>query len=171
MVGVTDFEAKPIGTGAPLSMSATGHSEVPADLTPWSHVQAVHALLIQVTWSIDHADWLQLAACLHPQAQFVRPDGRPLQGREAIVDAYAQRDPNRFTRHVLSNVHLQWASADQVSAHSTVTLWSGHHSDAVTASGRPASSPLKLGEHRDRLTLADGRWLLLSRESEFVLYQ
>ena len=171
MVGFAHLEAPSVGFGARLNMTASLVPEVPEEVTRWSHEQALHALLVRVTWSIDNGDWPLLATCLHPEAQFIRPGGMALQGREAIVDAYVQRDPDRFTRHVLSNIHLQWTAAQQVTAHSTVTLWSGQHSDAPTPSGRPAHSPLKLGEHLDNLTLHDGRWQLLRRQSQFVLYQ
>lgn len=140
-------------------------------LTQAAHAQAVQALLVRVGWSIDHGDLDSLASCLHPDVAFVRPDGQVLHGPQAVRDAYAHRDPNRITRHLLSAAHLQWSSPDRVDAHATVLLWTGRQSDSATAAGRPADAVQKLGEHHDVLTLEDGRWWLLRRQSEFVFFR
>ncbi len=132
--------------------------------------QAIHALIVRVGWAIDHGDLDALESCLHPDVAFVRPDGQVLQGPKAVRDAYARRDANRITRHLLSNVHLRWSSSDRVEAHSSVLLWTGRQSDETTASGRHADPVQKLGEHRDVLTLKDQRWWLLRRQSEFVFF-
>jgi hypothetical protein len=136
-----------------------------------AHEQAIHALIVRVGWAIDHSDLAVLASCLHPNVAFVRPDGQVLQGPQAVCDAYAQRDPDRITRHVLSNGHLTWPSPDRVQAHTTVLLWTGRLSDEATAAGRPADPVQKLGEHRDVLAFEAGRWCLLRRQSEFVLFR
>ena len=136
-----------------------------------AHEQAVHALLAQVGWAIDHGDLDSLAACLHPEVVFCRPDGQVLRGPHAVREAYAQRDPNRITRHLLSPAYLQWASPDQVDAHATVWLWTGRLSDPATAAGRPADAAQKLGEHHDMLTHENGRWWLLRRQSQFVFFR
>jgi hypothetical protein len=112
-----------------------------------------------------------LESCLHPDVAFVRPDGQVLKGPKAVRDAYARRDPNRLTRHLLSNVHLRWSSPDRVDTSASVLLWTGRLSDEATASGRPADPDQKLGEHRDVLVLKDGRWWLLRRQSEFVFFR
>lgn len=136
-----------------------------------AHEQAIHALLIRVGWAIDHGDMDALASCLHPDVAFVRPDGQVLQGPQAVRDAYARRDPDRITRHLLSNMHLLWSSTDRVEAQASVLLWTGRQSDEATASGRPADPVQKLGEHHDVLVLKDGRWWLLRRQSEFVFFR
>ena len=145
--------------------------ETSAFLLRAAHEQAIHALIVQVGWAIDHGDMDALVSCLHPDVAFVRPDGQVLQGPQAVRDAYARRDPERITRHLLSNVHLRWTSSDQVDANASVLLWTGRQSDEATASGRPADPAQKLGEHRDVLALKDGRWWLLRRQSEFVFFR
>lgn len=135
-----------------------------------AHEQAIHALIVKVGWAIDHGDMDALVSCLHPDVAFVRPDGLVLKGPQAVCDAYARRDPKRITRHLLSNLHVQWTSSDQVVAKVTVLLWTGRQNDEATASGRPADPLQKLGEHQDVLTLKDGRWWLLRRQSEFVFF-
>ena len=136
-----------------------------------AHEQAIHALIVRVGWAIDHTDLAELASCLHPDVVFVRPDGQALQGPQAVCDAYAQRNPDRITRHLLSNLHLTWSSPDRVQAHATVLLWTGRMSDEKTAAGRSADPVQKLGEHRDVLAFEAGRWWLLRRQSEFVFFR
>lgn len=144
--------------------------ETPTFLIQAAHEQAIQALIVRVNWAIDHGDMDALVSCLHRDVTFVRPDGQELQGAKAVRDAYARRDPNRITRHLLSNVHLRWSSSDRVQAHSSVLLWTGRQSDEATASGRPADPVQKLGEHRDEFTHQEGRWWLLKRQSEFVFF-
>lgn len=146
-------------------------SETSAFLIQAAHEQAIHALIVRVGWAIDHGDMDALESCLHPEVSFVRPDGQVLKGPKAVRDAYARRDPDRLTRHLLSNMHLRWSSPDRVEAHASVLLWTGRQSDQATVSGRPADPVQKLGEHRDVLALQDGRWWLLRRQSEFVFFR
>jgi hypothetical protein len=135
------------------------------------HEQAINALIVRVGWAIDHSDLAVLADCLHPDVTFLRPGGQILQGPHAVCGAYAQRDPDRITRHLLSNVHLTWSSPDRVEAHTTVLLWTGRLSDEATESGRPADAVQKLGDHRDILAFEAERWWLLRRQSEFVFFR
>lgn len=136
-----------------------------------AHEQAIQTLIVRVGWAIDHSDLDTLVSYLHPDVVFIRPDGQALQGPQGVCDAYAQRDPDRITRHLLSNFHLTWSSPDRVQAHSTVLLWTGRMGDDLTAAGRPADAVQKLGEHRDVLALENGRWWLLRRQSEFVFFR
>lgn len=145
--------------------------ETSAFLIQAAHEQAIQALIVRANWAIDHGDMDALISCLHPDVTFVRPDGQVLQGPQSVRDAYARRDPERITRHLLSNVQLRWTSHDQVVANATVLLWSGRQSDEMTTSGRPADPVQKLGEHHDVLALKDGRWWLLRRQSEFVFFR
>jgi len=145
--------------------------DTPSMILRAAHEQAVHALIFRVGWAIDHSDLADLETCLHPDVVFVRPDGQALQGPQAVRDAYAQRNPDRITRHLLSNVHLKWSSPDRVEAHTTVLLWTGNLSDEMTAAGRPADAVQKLGEHRDILAFEAERWWLLRRQSEFVFFR
>lgn len=135
-----------------------------------AHEQAIQALMVRLSWAIDHGDLVALMACLHQDVAFVRPDGQVLQGIQAVRDAYAQRDPERITRHLLSNVLLTWTSPDRVMAQSMVMLWTGRFSDAPTPAGRPRDPVQKLGEHRDVWALVDEHWCLLQRQSEFVFF-
>lgn len=140
------------------------------DLQRAAHAQTIQALIVQLGWCIDHGELQALAESLHTQVEWVRPDGQVLRGPDAVVAAYAARDPQRITRHLHTNLHLQWRSDHEVIAHTTVLLWTGHGSDAPTPAGRPAQPGQKLGEHRDALVLEQGRWWLRRRQSSFVLY-
>jgi len=136
-----------------------------------AHEQAIHALIVRLGWAIDQGDLEALSACLHPEVVFVRPDGQALEGPQAVRQAYAQRDPDRITRHLLSNVFLTWLTPERVQAHTSVLLWTGRLSEPSTPAGRPADAVQKLGEHRDVVAWEAGRWWLLKRQSEFVFFR
>ena len=163
---MVDVNTLGIGAGVSQTMMDT-----PSVILRAAQEQAIHALIVRVGWAIDHGDLVALESCLHPDVVFVRPDGQALQGPQAVRDAYAQRNPDRITRHLLSNVHLTWSSPDRVEAHTTVLLWTGSLSEDPTAAGRPADAVQKLGDHRDVLAFDADRWWLLRRQSEFVFFR
>lgn len=135
------------------------------------HEHAIQTLLVRLNWCIDHGQLDGLGEVLHPQVQWARPGGQVLLGPQAVLHAYAQRDPDRITRHLLTNIHMHELTPERARVHSTVLLWSGHLGDALTPAGRPANAEQKLGEHSDVLVFDQDRWWLRERQSRFVLYR
>lgn len=122
--------------------------------------------------AVDGRDYAAFAALFAADGALTRPDGREMRGRAAIEAAYAARDPDRLTRHLLSNqrVHVDVAAGTAQVA-STVQLWTGKHSDAATSRGRPADAAQQIGEFRDQLVKTDEGWRIARREAWFMLFK
>lgn len=134
--------------------------------------QACRHLVLAAADAVDGRDFLALAALFEPSGVLVRPDGTELCGRDAIVAAYAARDPDRLTRHLVCNQRVSVdLAAGAAQAACTVLLWSGRHSDAPTPRGRPADPVQQVGEIRDLLAKTPEGWRIRRREAWFTLVQ
>ncbi|WP_082585875.1 nuclear transport factor 2 family protein [Hydrogenophaga sp. Root209] len=134
--------------------------------------QACRDLVLAAAEAVDGRDFLALAAMFEPDGVLVRPDGVELSGRDAIVAAYAARDPYRLTRHLVSNQRVSVdLAAGTARATCSVLLWSGRHSDAATPRGRPADPVQQVGEIRDLLAKTPQGWRISRREAWFTLFQ
>lgn len=133
---------------------------------------ACRDLVLAAADAVDGRDFLALADLFETRGVLVRPDGTELVGRPAIVAAYAARDPERLTRHLVSNqrVRVDLAAGTAQSACS-VLLWSGRHSDASTPRGRPADAQQQVGEIRDLLAKTPEGWRIRRREAWFTLFR
>lgn len=133
--------------------------------------QACRDLVLAAADAVDGGHFTALAALFDTEGVLVRPDRVELRGRDAIVAAYSSRDPDRLTRHLVSN---QRVSVDLAAgtARSTcaVLLWSGKHSDTNTARGRPADPVQQMGEIHDLLTKTPEGWRIRRREAWFTLF-
>ena len=133
---------------------------------------ACRALVLTAAEAVDAGDAAGFAALFTPDAVLVRPDGSQLQGQAAITQAYAARDPDRLTQHLLCNhtVALDVAQGRAVSR-CKVLLWSGRHSVLPGQQGRPAEGPTQVGAFLDTLRLTADGWRIQSRHAHFVLYR
>ena len=118
---------------------------------------ACRGLVLRAAARADAHDAAGFAALFAADAVLQRPNAAPLVGRDAIRDAYAQRERSRITRHLVSNTLITVESATRASGHSLVLLWAGSSDDAVGVQGRPAQGPVLVGEFDDRFVLgSDG---------------
>ena len=133
---------------------------------------ACRDLVLAAADAVDGRDFLAFADLFEMRGVLVRPDGTELVGRPAIVAAYAARDPERLTRHLVSNQRVRVdLVAGTAQAACTVLLWSGRHSDAVTPRGRPADALQQVGEIRDLLAKTPEGWRIRRREAWFTLFR
>jgi len=133
---------------------------------------ACRDLVLAAADAVDGRDFLALADLFETRGVLVRPDGTELVGRPAIVAAYAARDPERLTRHLVSNQRVRVdLAAGTAQAACTVLLWSGRHSDASTPRGRPADAQQQVGEIRDLLAKTPEGWRIRRREAWFTLFR
>ncbi len=133
---------------------------------------ACRDLVLAAADAVDGRDFLAFADLFEARGVLVRPDGTELVGRPAIVAAYAARDPERLTRHLVSNQRVRVdLAAGTAQAACTVLLWSGRHSDAVTPRGRPADAVQQVGEIRDLLAKTPEGWRIRRREAWFTLFR
>ena len=97
---------------------------------------------------------------------------RQLQGRAAIAAAYAARDPDRLTQHLISNQQvLVDLGAGTASARCKVLLWTGRYSTPHTSKGRLADGLVQVGELEDLLAHTAEGWRIRSRRAQFILYR
>lgn len=133
---------------------------------------ACRALVLQGADAVDRGDAQGFAALFVPEGTLVRPDGSVLQGRAAIAQTYASRDPDRLTQHLVCNqqvsVDLQAGTAQ---ARSKVLLWTGRHSSPSTPQGRLADATSQVGEFVDLLEHTPEGWRIRSRRALFILYR
>ncbi|MGI9218862.1 MAG: nuclear transport factor 2 family protein [Hydrogenophaga sp.] len=133
---------------------------------------ACRDLVLAAADAVDSRDFLAFADLFEMRGVLVRPDGTELVGRPAIVAAYAARDPERLTRHLVSNQRVRVdLAAGTAQAACTVLLWSGRHSDASTPRGRPADALQQVGEIRDLLAKTPEGWRIRRREAWFTLFR
>ncbi len=130
------------------------------------------ALVLQAADAVDRADAPGFAALFVPDGTLVRPDGSLLQGRAAIAAAYAARDPDRLTQHLVCNqlVTLQPDGAAAL-VRSKVLLWSGRHSAPLTPQGREADALSQVGEFVDAMEFNAEGWRMRRREAHFILFR
>ncbi len=130
------------------------------------------AVVLQGADAVDSGDAAGFAALFEPEGTLVRPDGSVLQGRAAIAQAYASRDADRLTQHLVCNQHVTVdLPTGTAQARSKVLLWIGRHSSPVTPQGRPADAITQVGELVDALVHTPEGWRIRHRQARFLLYR
>lgn len=132
--------------------------------------QACRELVLQAARHVDAGDAAGLARLFAPDGVLVRPNAQPLQGRDAIEAAYAQRPADRITRHLVTNTLVEIESPASARASSYVLLWTGSTSDPSGPQGRRAHARQLVGEFQDRFELTAEGWRIRRREASFVLH-
>ena len=120
---------------------------------------------------ITDQEYDALVRLFTPDATLVRPGGQPLQGREAILAAYAARDQDRLTQHLICNHVVHVEPQGSALSRCRVLLWSGKRSDPLTPKGRPAGPAEQVGEIVDRLKLTPEGWRIERRDASFTLFR
>jgi ketosteroid isomerase-like protein len=141
----------------------------PEELAAQAHCCDV---VLRAAEAVDDGDAQAFAALFAPDGVLVRPDGSHLQGRAAIAQAYASRDPDRLTQHLICNhrvtVNLAAGTAE---SHCKVLLWCGRRSAEASAKGRPADAMQQVGEMHDQLQREPHGWFIRKRIARFILYR
>lgn len=138
----------------------------------WAARAACCDLVQQGADAVDAGHAEAFAALFTSDGSLQRPDGTVLQGRAAIAAAYAARDPDRLTQHLVCNQHVDLdAQATGATVRSKVLLWSGRHSNPLTPQGRAANALSQVGEFVDALVLTPEGWRIRYREARFILYR
>lgn len=155
-----------------MSSLPVGLAELALSVATLQAERDCQAVVLAAAGAVDGRDHAAFAALFAQDGVLLRPDGSEMRGRAAIEAAYAVRDPDRLTRHLLSNQRVQVdLNAGTAQVASTVQLWTGKHSDAVTPRGRPADALQQIGEFRDQLVKTDEGWRLARREAWFTLFK
>ncbi len=134
--------------------------------------QACRDLVLRAAACADAGDAQALSQLFAEDAVLVRPNAQPLQGRAAILGAYAQRPADRITRHLVTNTLVELGEPGRAQARSYVLLWSGAEGDPAGPAGRPAQARQMVGEFDDEFSCdAESRWQIARREARFVLHR
>lgn len=127
--------------------------------------QAACAAVVRRTARCVDANELEgLCDCFAEGAVLVRPSGQRLEGRQAIRDAYAGRDPTRLTVHVIAEVACEAVSDDEMNVFSRVLLYQGARGD--TSSPVPPKSQA-VGSFEDRIVRVAHKWQIVQRVACF----
>ena len=141
------------------------------DLAPLLAQQACRDLVVAAAAAVDRQDYVGLAALFTADASLTRPDGVQLLGRDAIYQAYAARDPQRLTQHLLCNHVVRLLAPDRASSHCQVLLWSADRASPLGSNGRRADAQEKVGEMQDLLVLGADGWRIAQRQAQFNFYK
>ncbi|WP_372391670.1 nuclear transport factor 2 family protein [Xanthomonas sp. NCPPB 3582] len=116
----------------------------------------------------DRHDHEGLAALFTADGVFARPSApdAPVQGREAILQAFRARPP-RTTCHLMLNTLVTIRSPILAHAHSNVLLYTA--SETSAAPPWAAQSPALLGRFDDVLVFDQERWLFKQRLGSLLL--
>lgn len=140
------------------------------DLQQMSCIVACQTLVLRAAAAADGGDPVALANLFTADAVLERPNSAPIQGREAIRAAYAERPVDRLTRHLVTGTLVTPHGDTEASARSLVLLWSGSLKDPPGPAGRPAASRQVVGEFHDRLVRTPEGWRIAARQALFVLF-
>jgi SnoaL-like domain len=132
--------------------------------------RACSRLVLLAAEHADHHRPAEFAAVFAVDAVLSRPNAEPLQGREAIRAAYAQRPASRITRHLVTNIRVEVLSATEARASSLVLLWAGSADDEAGPRGRPAQAGQVVGAFDDRFALTPEGWRIAARQASFLLH-
>lgn len=132
--------------------------------------RACRELVLRAASRADAGDAAGLARLFAADGVLVRPNAQPLQGRDAIQAAYAQRPADRITRHLVTNTLVEVESSTRARAMSHVLLWTGSTNDPSGPQGRRAHARQLVGEFEDRFVLEPEGWRIQRRDARFVLY-
>lgn len=133
--------------------------------------QACRRVVQETAQAVDIQDYAAFAGLFTPDGVLIRPDGRRLEGRTAIEQAYVQRDQNRLTCHLITNHLVAVHDSTSASSRCSILLWSGRHSDNSSANGRPADASELVGEFLDELVLTSEGWRIRQRQACFILHR
>ncbi len=142
------------------------------DATDYAAYLECLELVNRATYLMDHhqadafADLFTIDGSFLPPAEY--PDGKAMEGREAIRTALMSRPASLITRHVSSNLRQESVTADRMVA----THYFLHFRDTCEA-GQVLPLPIEgtlrsVGEYRDEFIRTDGQWLIAKREAQFV---
>lgn len=117
----------------------------------------ISRLITQFALLNDAGDWAGVAQTFTPDGRFVRPaGGDAILGREAIRASLESRPP-RKSCHLITNIVVDVASADEAVARCTLLLF------AAPAGAADAVSPGLIGGFRDKLVRTPDGWRFAER--------
>lgn len=119
---------------------------------------AIEDLLATYYHFLDNAQSEKLSGLFIENGVFHLGSVGEMKGRQAIADYYAKRPKTRVTRHVMTNLLVDFKSADRAETLHTLTYFVGE------GPGRHPASPTNVQDYANTVVRgADGRWLIEHR--------
>ena len=123
--------------------------------------RACERLVLDFAYYSDHQEYESLSKLFATEGIMKRPNGDPIVGREAILQAYRSRPAGRMTRHVCTNIRIMVESVDRARGLTYAVVYS--------ATGDEKAEE-RIGEFEDHFVRTDEGWQFASRQARFVMH-
>ncbi len=128
-------------------------------------IEACRALILEFAARIDNSQTHTLGELMTADATFARPTmpGVVIEGRDAILAAFALRPKSMVTQHLNLNIRIRLTGSDTAEGQSVVMLFIANAADElVPGKGRKAGAPL-LGTWTDKFVRTAEGWRFSQR--------
>ncbi|TKR53309.1 nuclear transport factor 2 family protein [Allopusillimonas ginsengisoli] len=126
-----------------------------------SEIRNMESTVYRFFRALDARDHAGVAGLMAARGTWVR-QGTSLVGPEAVLQALEERDPQRVTAHIVSNLWIEIATETEAQARFYMTAFE-------TRSGQDTPQMLGVRDCVDDLILEDGTWRIWRKESRRIL--
>jgi hypothetical protein len=123
--------------------------------------RACERLVLDFAYYSDHQEYESLAKLFASEGAMYRPNGDPLTGYDAILQAYRARPAGRITRHVCSNIRITVHSADRARGLTYAVVYSANGNEKAEE---------RIGEFEDEFVRTPEGWRFAVRRARFVMH-
>jgi hypothetical protein len=134
--------------------------------------RACERVVLDASYALDIRDIELVALSFTEDCIFVRPStypGRPIAGRQQLIEIIRARDPRYVGRHVISNIRVSAVSRTEATASSLFCNFAGTVDPEIGASVTIGEALRSVGEYEDYVVLRDKRWQIRQRVGRFIL--
>ena len=128
---------------------------------PWSDVLACERTVLRFTAAFDEGDLGGMLAEFAPDGVWRRPDGSVVEGHAGVRTLMATLRPTVSFRHIVTNLRVAMATADQATCVSYVTVYM--HDGECDGGPAPLDAPVLVGRYHDELRRAGTSWVISAR--------
>jgi ketosteroid isomerase-like protein len=142
------------------------------NLQQLADIEACRALIVEFATRIDDGRAHTLGDLMTHDASFARPTVPDvvLQGREAILAAFATRPKHLVSQHLNLNIRIQITGPDSAEGHSVVMLFLANANDElVPGKGRKAGAPI-VGTWTDTFVRTAEGWRFKDRRGMATMH-
>lgn len=135
-------------------------------------IEACRSLVLEYAARIDSGQAHTLGELMTADASFARPTMPDvvLQGREAILAAFATRPKHLVSQHLNLNIRIRLTGADSAEGHSVVMLFLADANDElVPGKGRRTGAPI-LGTWTDTFVRTAEGWRFKDRRGQATMH-
>jgi hypothetical protein len=123
--------------------------------------RACERLVLDFAYYSDHQEYESLSKLFATEGIMKRPNGDPIVGREAILQAYRSRPAGRMTRHVCTNIRIMVEAVDRARGLTYAVVYSARGDEKAEE---------RIGEFEDHFVRTDEGWRFASRQARFVMH-